>query len=87
MERPLCRHCSRSKVNRPRGLCWHCYHLPGVRELYPFRMPQYTRRGLGRGTGPSLTPSPTRTLPGTEQRITVLTRRAMLHQADAEHED
>jgi hypothetical protein len=32
---PSCRHCGRARVNRPRGLCWTCYHLPGVRDLYP----------------------------------------------------
>lgn len=31
----LCRHCNCRKVNRPRGLCWHCYYTPGVRALYP----------------------------------------------------
>lgn len=30
-----CRHCGGGPVNRPRGLCWTCYHKPGVRELYP----------------------------------------------------
>jgi len=29
----ICRHCQKSKVNRPRGLCWSCYYRPGVREL------------------------------------------------------
>lgn len=29
-----CLHCSRRKVNRPRGLCWKCYYCPGVREMY-----------------------------------------------------
>ena len=28
----VCRHCTQSKVNRPRGLCWSCYYTPGVRE-------------------------------------------------------
>ncbi len=35
MGRPLCRHCQKSHVNRPLGLCWHCYYCPGVRALYP----------------------------------------------------
>lgn len=30
----LCRHCCKKKANRSRGLCWHCYYTPGVRELY-----------------------------------------------------
>ena len=28
-----CRHCGKSKVNRPRGLCWTCYYTPGLRML------------------------------------------------------
>ena len=31
---PICRHCTKSKVNRPRGLCWSCYYTPGVKDLY-----------------------------------------------------
>ena len=31
----ICRHCNKNKVNRPRGLCWDCYYMPGVRDLYP----------------------------------------------------
>lgn len=31
----MCRHCQKKKSNRPRGLCWHCYHVPGLRDLYP----------------------------------------------------
>ena len=45
-----CRHCSKSKVNRPRGLCWSCYYTPGVKELYPSTS-KYARRGVGNFTG------------------------------------
>lgn len=31
----LCRHCNTKFANRPRRLCWGCYNLPGVRDLYP----------------------------------------------------
>ena len=31
----VCRHCSKCKVNRPRGLCWSCYYTPGVKEQFP----------------------------------------------------
>lgn len=52
----LCRHCSKKKVNRPRGLCWTCWHDPAVRFLYPVgsanpataRYVPKTRGGLGR---------------------------------------
>ncbi len=33
--RPTCRHCGERPANRPRGLCFQCYYLPGVRRLYP----------------------------------------------------
>lgn len=33
--RPLCRHCFKKLVCRPRGLCWRCYYTPGVQANYP----------------------------------------------------
>lgn len=30
----ICRHCKARRISRPRGLCWTCYHVPGVREQY-----------------------------------------------------
>ena len=42
---PICRHCTKSKVNRPRGLCWSCYYTPGVKEQYGMGC----RHGLGIG--------------------------------------
>ena len=33
-KKPLCLHCHERQVNRPRGLCWKCWHLPGVKEQY-----------------------------------------------------
>lgn len=35
MTRPICRHCNRKPVTRPRGLCWYCYYDLNVRDLYP----------------------------------------------------
>lgn len=31
----VCQHCHKGKVNRPRGLCWGCWHDPAVRFIYP----------------------------------------------------
>jgi hypothetical protein len=31
---PFCAGCGLSKINRPRGLCWHCYYTPGVRARF-----------------------------------------------------
>jgi hypothetical protein len=30
-----CKHCGRTPVTRPKGLCWTCYNVPGVKEQYP----------------------------------------------------
>ena len=47
---PICKHCEKSKVNRPRGLCWSCYYTPGVKEQYPSTS-KYARRGVGNFSG------------------------------------
>ena len=71
-----CRHCSKSKVNRPRGLCWSCYYTPGVKELYPSTS-KYARRGVGNFTGNApLPPVPTTAAPGTPEKLAVLEQRA-----------
>ena len=89
--RRLCCHCHREPANRPRGLCWRCYHTPGVREQYPSTS-KYTRRGVGNLTGDRPPPVPTDTLPGTPERVAVLAERAMrgehlFHPGDTTRED
>jgi hypothetical protein len=69
-----CRHCQRPKVNRPRGLCWPCYYLPGVRELYPSTS-KFGRRGVAEGKA-LLPPLPTDATPGSPAKIAVLEARA-----------
>src|SRR5579859_227383 len=75
-----CRHCRRGKVNRPRGLCWVCYYKTGVRQRYPSTS-IYSYRGFddfyGRFTQPTF---PTAALPGTPEKIAILTQRAALGQ-------
>ncbi len=44
MLKPICRHCNRLPVNRPRGLCWGCYYTPGVKDLFPITS-KYASRG------------------------------------------
>jgi hypothetical protein len=78
--RPLCRHCKAEVVNRPRGLGWTCYYLPGVRDLYPVTS-KYARRGVTNFTGESLPCEPTDALPGTPEKFEVLCRRAAAGQA------
>src|ERR1700679_2635092 len=74
----LCRHCNRTKPNRPRGLCWSCYYTPGVRDLFPSTS-KYARRGVGNLNGSSRMPSgPTDAVPGTPEKVMVLAERARL---------
>jgi hypothetical protein len=71
-----CLHCGRSKVNRPRGLCWTCYYTDGVRENYSCD-PVFGRRGVSNGhIEPRLAPSGTEAIPGTEAKIQVMAERA-----------
>ena len=87
----ICRHCSQSKVNRPRGLCWSCYYTPGVKDMYPSTS-KYARRGLGNFSGNAPLPdSPTTAAPGSPEKLAVLEKRARLktaifHPADARYE-
>lgn len=79
----VCRHCHKSKVNRPRGLCWHCYYTEGVKELYPSTS-KYAMRGIGNGMNFNPPPDPegpTRFAPGTPEKLEVLVRRAKLRYA------
>ena len=75
-----CRHCGRSRVNRPRGLCWSCYYTPGVRERYPSTS-KFAKRGVGNGNGLAPLPSmPTRARPGSPEKVAVLEERARRQQ-------
>ena len=73
----VCRHCGHCKVNRPRGLCWHCYYTPGLKEQYPSTS-KYARRGVGNGVrhNPPLPAEPCLFPPGTPQRLAEVERRA-----------
>jgi hypothetical protein len=74
--RRRCRHCGAAPVCRPRRLCWTCYYTPGVRALYP-PTSKYARFGLGlRPRRRLLPPYPTKALPGSPEKIAVLTERA-----------
>lgn len=52
--RPLCQHCHRRKITKPRKLCGFCYNDPSIRELYPTNRPFY---GFV-DSGPLLPPPP-----------------------------
>ena len=77
----ICRHCEKSKVNRPRGLCWSCYYKPGVRDLYPSTS-KYARRGVGNFCGQAPLPAvATAAAPGSEEKIAILAERAKNRQS------
>jgi hypothetical protein len=73
----LCRHCQKTKANRPRGLCWSCYYTPGVREQFPSTS-KFARRGVRDFNGKTRMPEPTSALPGTLEKVAVLAERARL---------
>lgn len=73
--RPACRHCRKANVNRPRGLCWTCFYVPGVRDLYPSTS-KYARRGLGSYYATAPLPEPTAAGPGTAEKMAVIEARA-----------
>jgi hypothetical protein len=86
----VCVRCKVNKPNRPRGLCWHCYYTPGVRERYgPTTV--HGRRGIGHndsGAKPLDPRGGTAHPPGSLGRIAVMAERAelgyaILHPDDA----
>jgi hypothetical protein len=77
----ICRHCKKTKSNRPRGLCWSCYYKPGVRDLYPSTS-KFARRGVGNFNGVAPLPADsTDALPGSEAKILILMERAARREA------
>ena len=78
---PICKHCRKTKVNRPRGLCWTCYYTPGIKDQYPSTS-KYARRGEGNISGAgSPAPTPTMAAPGTPEKMAILEERVRLKQA------
>ena len=77
-KRPPCRHCRGRYSCRPRGLCWPCFGDPAVRALYPTSAAPTSRRGVGNGVMASAPPpsEPTDAVPGTPEKIEVLSARA-----------
>jgi hypothetical protein len=72
----ICRHCQKSKVNRPRGLCWSCYYQPGIREQYPSTS-KFARRGIANFYGRAPLPNcATSAIPGSIEKIAILAARA-----------
>lgn len=88
VSRPMCRHCNRVPMARPRGLCWCCFKDVAVRNLYPVD-PVFGRRGSGTsGTTGAVPEWPTSAAPGTAEKRAVMANRAargqtLFHPADA----
>jgi hypothetical protein len=74
--RRLCQHCNVCIASRPRGLCWACYHAPGVRDLYPVTSKFHRACVYSDGRLPPAPPAPTGALPGTPEKLAVLEERA-----------
>ncbi len=91
ISQPLCRHCERPKVSRPRGLCWTCYYTPGVKALYPSTS-KYAHRGVGGGNRHRPLPAtPTTAAPCTPEKLAVFQERiaagqSLFHPEDARYE-
>lgn len=91
---PRCRHCKVKFAGRPRGLCFTCYYLPGVREQYPplSRMGEAGACREDHYRAPRKMPKPTNALPGTSEKIEVLRARFerrewLWHPLDSRDED
>lgn len=72
----ICRHCNRAPARRPRGLCWHCYYEPGIRDSYG-PVSKYGNRGILDFNGEPRAPClPTNALPGSPEKVAILEQRA-----------
>ncbi len=76
-----CRHCRKSSVSRPRGLCWGCYYTPGVRDLYPITSKFARRANAAVGTlglcGPMTLQEVARVLGISPSRVSQIERTAL----------
>lgn len=75
-----CRNCGHPNVNRPRGLCWKCWHNVLIREQYASKNATFNR--VGGNVGYTVAPAafPTYSKPGSEGKIAVMEERARLGQ-------
>lgn len=75
-----CVNCGNPKVNRPRGLCWSCWHKPAVRAATPLIRVASNRRspvGPDLYSSAPLPASPTPQRPGTPEKVAAMPDRAM----------
>lgn len=85
--RPMCRHCKKNPVTRPRGLCWPCYYTPGVKALFPSTSKYARRSNVPNSSVSPLPPFPTDAKVGSEAKMQIMAIRAALGQALHHPED
>lgn len=87
-----CRHCDRPRNKHAgRGLCLRCYKDKNTRSQYDQLKKVILEKGHGLRS-PSGQPEPTLALPGTEDKITALEKRArsgkeLWHKQDRQYDD
>ena len=76
--RARCRHCGELGVNRPRGLCWRCYYSPDVSLEDYQSTSKCARRNPDHLTvaARKVACTPTKALPGSDEKVAVLEERA-----------
>ena len=94
--RKLCRHCGIHYANRPKGLCWRCWHKPDVNALYQrAHSGGWCNRNLNVNVdfygGYGLPDRPTIAAPKTAEKLAILAerceaKRALWHPLDG-HRD
>ena len=72
----LCRHCGVKKINRPRALCWRCFHVEGVKDLYPPLPGSYAANSVPKAGQGRLPKEPTHHPPGSDGKMAVMAERA-----------
>lgn len=83
LSKPLCRHCGMKNAVRPRRLCHGCYDYIPVRDLYPSdyrylaKHPSSVNAKGFCNDGRKPPPHPTTALPGTPEKIAVMTERLL----------
>lgn len=81
----VCRHCSLFAKVYDKGLCWTCVKDKGIRDGTA-SISKFGWRGRGVGGNGQVPPTSTTALPGTEEKIQVLSDRAAAGYA-LHHED
>jgi hypothetical protein len=82
-----CNHCGEVRLWSSRGLCWRCHRDPRVREAFADPAPSATDNDACDFYGRGKPTTPTAALPGSPEKIEVLTQRAQSREAMFHPED